>query len=75
MADGSATLLKFSALSSAVDASFLSELGQRKLHEYKLDDAMVEIRGSFARADRQVSATSVFAALPGKIKIIPPPCR
>ena len=34
-------VLKFPPVSGAVDASFFSELGQRKLHEYKLDDAAV----------------------------------
>lgn len=49
-----AAVLKFAPASGAVDASFFSELGQRKLHEYKLSDAPVEVQASFSRADRQV---------------------
>ena len=47
------TNLKFQPLTSAIDVTFLHELGRRKLHEFGLSDAPVEIRGSFARAERR----------------------
>jgi len=44
--------LKFQPFTAALDVGFLTELGRRKLHEFGLSDAPVEIRGSYARAER-----------------------
>ena len=47
------TVIKFAPLSGALDVGFLTELGRRKLHVFGLDDGPIDIRGSFARAERQ----------------------
>ena len=46
------TSLKFQPFTGALDVGFLTELARRKLHEFGLSDAPVDIRGSFSRADR-----------------------
>jgi len=44
------TTLRFLPFAGALDVSFLTELARRKLHEFRLSDEPVEIRGSYARA-------------------------
>ena len=48
-----AQALKFAPLSGSCDVSFFSELERRKLHEYRLSDAPVDVLGSYARAERR----------------------
>ena len=45
--------LKFAPLAGSVDTSFFGELGRRKLHDFGLDDRPIDIRASFARAERR----------------------
>ena len=57
-----ADTLKFAPLSGALDVAFFSELGRRKLHEFKLSDAPVAVAGSFARAERSVASPLCLGA-------------
>ena len=52
-----ANALKFAPLAGSVDTSFFGELGRRKLHDYGLDDAPVQLYGALARAERREVAS------------------
>ena len=47
------SVVKFAPLSGAIDVGFFTELGRRKLHVFGLDDAPIDIRGAFARAEKK----------------------
>ena len=54
MTDGAAPdlTLQFAPFQSAPDAAFFAELGRRKLNSYGLSDDVIDIYGSFSRAER-----------------------
>ena len=49
--------LKCQPFNFGLDVGFLTELGRRKLHEFGLSDAPVDVHGSFSRAERQDAAS------------------
>lgn len=73
MADAEATL-RFLPLCGALDVSFLTELARRKLHEFRLSDEPVDIRGSYSRASH-AEVRAVRLDVPANVASSPPSRR